>query len=102
MPATADEIAVRCESHTALRAELHRQGPLHVRERDLLLEAADALLFDEPEAQILRVEALQLLQRLEDAERRTSCEAARLRNGLEACGAHVLIIDDEPVVAIAA
>jgi hypothetical protein len=99
---TTDQTAVRCQSHTAFRAELGRQGPLHQRERELLLDAADALLFDEPEAQILRVEALQLLQRLEDNERRTAGEAARLRNALEACGALVLVVDDVEVVAIAA
>jgi hypothetical protein len=86
-----EEIVARGHAHTALRAELRRQGPLHRHERELVLEAADALLFDEPEAQWLRAEAMALLEALEVNERRTATEAARLRIALDGCGESALV-----------
>lgn len=83
---TAQDMAARCRRHTALRAELGRQGILHLQERDLLLDAADALLFDEPEGQQRKAEAIALLDALEAAERRTPDETRRLREALEGCG----------------
>jgi hypothetical protein len=68
-----------------LRAELDRQGALHIQERDLLLDAADALLFDEPDCTLRQAEALTLLDRLEAVERRTPGETSRLRAALHAC-----------------
>jgi hypothetical protein len=87
---TAD-LSTRGRSHTALRMELGRQGPLHPRERDLLVAAADALLFDEPDAELWRIEAMALLEGLEVLERRTAGEAARLRDALDGCGGEVLV-----------
>jgi len=84
------ELITRGRAHTALRAELDRQGPLHCAERDLLLAAADALLFDEPDAELWRIEATALLEGLESLERRTASEAARLRSALDGCGDGVL------------
>lgn len=85
------DLSTRGAAHTALRTELDRQGPLHRRERDLLLAAADALLFDEPDAELRRIEAIALLEGLEILERRTAGEAARLRDALDGCGGEVLV-----------
>jgi hypothetical protein len=85
------DLITRGRSHTALRTELDRQGPLHPRERDLLLAAADALFFDEPDAELWRIEATALLEGLEVLERRTAGEAARLRDALDGCGGEVLV-----------
>jgi hypothetical protein len=85
------ELITRGRAHTALRAELDRQGPLHPMERELLLGAADALLFDEPDAELWRIEATALLEGLEVLERRTAIEAARLRSALDGCGDGVLV-----------
>jgi hypothetical protein len=85
------ELSTRGQSHTALRTELDRQGPLHPRERELLLAAADALLFDEPDAELWRIEATSLLDALRILDRRTISEAARLRSALEGCGGEVLL-----------
>ena len=93
---SSPEMVARGRRHTALRAELGRQGLLHLHERDLLLDAADALLFDEPEAQQRKAEALELLDALEAAGRRTSAEAWRLWEALEGCGA------DESAAALVA
>jgi hypothetical protein len=88
--------------HTALRTELNRQGVLHARERDLVLDAADALLFDEPEALERRTAALELLAELVANERRTAGEAARLREALEGCGAVRAAEADVDAVPLAA
>jgi hypothetical protein len=80
-----EHMPLRGHAHTRLRAELDRQGALHARERRLLLDAADALLFDEPERADRRAEALHLLTRLESAERRTEAETSRLREALHGC-----------------
>jgi hypothetical protein len=87
---TTEEMVARGHSHTALRAELARQGLLHRHERELLLEAADALLFDEPEAQTRTAAALELLETLVAAGRRTTEEADRLRDALAGCGVAAL------------
>jgi hypothetical protein len=83
---TGEDMMARGRRHTDLRAELSRQGMLHLQERDLLLDAADALLFDEPEAEQRKAEAIALLDALEANERRTSDETRRLREALEGCG----------------
>jgi hypothetical protein len=81
----SQDMMARGTAHTALRAELHRQGPLHAWERELLLEAADALLFSEDGAEDRLADALALLGGLELNERRTSFEAYRLRIKLQGC-----------------
>lgn len=85
------DTVARCRQHVALRRELNRQGPLYADERELLLDAADALLFDEAEAALRRIEALELLDALEVNERRTPGETQRLRVALEGCGVAVLV-----------
>jgi hypothetical protein len=99
---TTPDLPARALWHTALRAELDRQGVLHARERELLLDAADALLFDEPEAVERRAEALELLSVLVANERRTDSEAARLREALEGCGAVVAAEAELDAVPLAA
>jgi hypothetical protein len=85
------EMTIRGRAHTTLRAELDRQGPLHPRERELLVDAADALLFDEADAELWRIEAIGLLEALEILERRTPAEVTRLRAALDGCGDGVLV-----------
>jgi hypothetical protein len=80
------DLVTRGLRHSALRRELDRQGLLFAHERELLLDAADALLFDEPEAEIRRIEALALLDALETNGRRTEGEVTRLRDDLTGCG----------------
>jgi hypothetical protein len=80
------DLITRGVRHTALRAELDRQGLLFAREREILMDAADALLFDEPEAELFRIEALALIEALEANGRRTEREALRLRDALTGCG----------------
>jgi hypothetical protein len=87
----AQEMLERGRSRTALRVELDRQGPLWPHERELLVDAADALLFDEPEADEKRWAALELLAELEANGRRTDGEADRLRDALDGCGEGVLV-----------
>jgi hypothetical protein len=87
---TTQEMIDRGRRHTAFRTELNRQGVLHAHERELLLDAADTLLFDEPEAPERWAEAMALLDALESTERRTAGETARLRDELEGCGGRVL------------
>jgi len=50
-PYDTDTLAARGRSHTQLRDLLDARAPiLHLHERELLLDAADALLFDEAAA----------------------------------------------------
>jgi hypothetical protein len=89
---TRTDMTARGAAYTALCAELRRQGPLWPAERELLLEAADALLFDEPEAAPRRAEALELLNMLVANERRTEAEATRLSTALTGCAAPVTTV----------
>ena len=51
MQHATDDLADRGRSHTRLRELLGARATiLHDRERDAILDAADALLFDEPDA----------------------------------------------------
>jgi hypothetical protein len=86
-----EDMKARCLAHTALRAEIERQGLLYAHERELLLDTADALLFDELEAQIRLEQAAELLAGLEATERRSAGETNRLRDALEGCGERVLV-----------
>jgi hypothetical protein len=96
---TGDAMEIRARGHIALRAELDRQGVLHAHERELLVEAADALLFDEPEAQERWAEALVLLDVLESVGRRTTGETTRLRDALELCGTPAVTVEITAVAA---
>jgi hypothetical protein len=92
-------MAARGRRHTELRAQLQRQGPLYADERELLLDAADALLFDEPDASVRQTQALELLEALEAGGRRSTEETARLRDALEGCGAPSMQPDDSVLAA---
>jgi hypothetical protein len=60
-----DTLAKRGRSHTRLREMLDRRSAiLHAHERDTILDAADALLFDEPDAWQKRDRARDLLAEL--------------------------------------
>jgi hypothetical protein len=89
---TTADMTARGRAYTTLCAELRRQGPLWPAERAVLLDAADALLFDEPEAAAGRAAALGLLRELEANDRRTDAEALRLREALLACAAPVTAV----------
>jgi len=82
----SQQMVERGRNHTRLRTELDRQGLLFAHERELILDAADALLFEEPEAEERRREATYLVDALEVNGRRTEGEAARLRDALDGCG----------------
>jgi hypothetical protein len=84
---TLEHMPLRGRAYMRFRAELDRQAALHRHERDLLLDAADALLFDEPESRFRRAQAQALLEGLEAAGRRTPPETSRLRDALDACAA---------------
>jgi hypothetical protein len=82
-----DVMVIRGEGHAALRAELDRQGPLHPAERDTLLQAADALLFDEQDAEQRSAAAVQMCETLVSTGRRSERETGRLLDALAQCGA---------------
>jgi len=82
----SQQMVERGRNHTRLRAELDRQGLLFAHERELILDAADALLFGEPEADERRRDAMDLLDALEANDRRTESEATRVRDALDGCG----------------
>ena len=82
-----DRLAARGRSHTQLRELLDARAPiLHAHERETLLDAADALLFDETEAPAKRAAAHALLEQLVDAERWESRPTGEARAALDGCG----------------
>ena len=64
-----------------------RAAILQPDEHQLLLEAADALLFDEPEAAAKRTAAYEMLWALVETDRWLSGPAGEVREALDACGA---------------
>jgi hypothetical protein len=86
-----EHMPLRGRAYLKLRAELDRQGALHHHERDLLSDAADALLFDEPESAVRKAEALALLDQLEAAGRRSSRETSRVRDLLHGCASEPIV-----------
>jgi hypothetical protein len=88
-PIDADRRAARALSHTRLsRLLADRAAILHRDERDVLLDAADALLFDEPDALAKRAAGHQVLAALVDNERWQPDPAAEVRSALDGCTAH--------------
>ena len=84
----ADTRSVRAHSHTRLRRLLaDRAAILHRDEHVVLLDAADALLFDEPDALAKRASGRQLLVALVDNDRWQPDPAAEVRAALDGCGA---------------
>jgi hypothetical protein len=89
MTSTSEPMTARGAHYTALLETIERQGStkLHTREREQLLEAADALLFGEPESrQVLRA-AEDLIESLETSERWSAETCDQLREHLYGCDA---------------
>ena len=68
---TTEPMTTRGAHYTALLETMDHQGSakLHAKEREQLLEAADALLFGEPEREDLLRSAESLIELLETSER---------------------------------
>jgi hypothetical protein len=86
---TAEPMTTRGAHYTALVAAIDHQGStkLHAREREQLLEAADALLFGEPENQQLLRAAEDVIESLETSERWSAESCDQLREHLYGCDA---------------
>src|SRR3954469_14558682 len=82
-----ETLAARGHSHTQLRQLLDaRESLLHGHERETLLDAADALLFCELEAEEKRAAAHDLLAHLVETGRWLAGPADEARAALDACG----------------
>ncbi|HEX5853030.1 MAG TPA: hypothetical protein VFY36_08055 [Solirubrobacteraceae bacterium] len=87
---TSDEaMAARAAHYTALLETIDHQGAtkLHPKEREQLLEAADALLFGEPDGQAQLRLAERLIESLETSERWSAESCDQLREHLYGCEA---------------
>jgi hypothetical protein len=86
---STDEMTARGAHYTALLETIDRQGAtkLHAKEREQLLEAADALLFAEPESRRLLRSAEDLIESLEASERWSAERCDQLREHLYGCDA---------------
>jgi hypothetical protein len=86
---TAEPMTARGAHYTALLETIDNQGTtkLHAREREQLLEAADALLFAEPENRRLLRSAEELIESLEASERWSAETCDQLREHLYGCDA---------------
>jgi hypothetical protein len=82
-------MTARGAHYTALIDAIDHQGvtKLHAKEREQLLEAADALLFGEPDAQRLLRSAEELIESLETSERWSAESCDQLREHLYGCDA---------------
>src|SRR3954467_7542719 len=84
----ADRWSARARSHTLLRRLLaDRAAILHRDEQRLLLDAADALLFDELDALAKQGSGQRLLGTLVDNDRWLPHPAAEVRAALDGCAA---------------
>jgi len=86
---TAEPMTARGAHYTALLETIDHQGAtkLHTKEREQLLEAADALLFGEPDSQELVRTAEALIDSLETSERWSAESCDQLREHLYGCDA---------------
>lgn len=86
---TTEPMTTRGAHYTALLETMDHQGAtkLHAKEREQLLEAADALLFGEPEREHLLRVAESLIELLETSERWSAESCDRLREHLYGCDA---------------
>ena len=86
-PTDADPRSARALSHTRLRRLLeNRSAILHSDERAVLLDAADALLFDESDAPAKRAAGLRVLAVLVENDRWQPDPAVEVRAALDGCG----------------
>ena len=86
---TAEPMTARGAHYAALLETIDHQGvaKLHASEREQLLEAADALLFGEPENRRLLRSAEDLIESLETNERWSAESCEQLREHLYGCDA---------------
>jgi hypothetical protein len=86
---TAEPMVARGAHYTALLDTIDHQGAtkLHAREREQLLEAADVLLFGEPDSERKVRWAEVLIEDLQSSERWSVESCDRLREHLYGCGA---------------
>jgi hypothetical protein len=86
---TAEPMIARGAHYTALLDTIDRRGAtkLHARQRLQLLEAADALLFGEPDSEWTVRSAEVLIEALETTERWSAESCDQLREHLYGCGA---------------
>jgi hypothetical protein len=83
-----EPLAARAQSHTRLRQLVaDRAAILHRDERELLLDAADALLFDESDCIAKLASGQELLAGLVKSDRWLSDPAAEVSAALGGCGA---------------
>jgi hypothetical protein len=84
---TTEPMTTRGAHYTALIEIVDRQGAakLHAREREQLLEAADALLFGEPESEASVRAAEALIESLETSGRWSAEGCDQLREHLYGC-----------------
>jgi hypothetical protein len=89
MMTTTEPMTTRGAHYTALIDTMDHQGAtkLHAQEREQLLEAADALLFSEPESEQLVRAAEALIESLETSERWSAESCDQLREHLYGCDA---------------
>ena len=86
MSSTSDSLADRGRSHTHLREMLDaRAALLHDHERVQLLDVADALLFDEPDAEDKLIRARALLSGMVESGRWLDGPAADVLAAIEGC-----------------
>jgi hypothetical protein len=87
MTNTVEPMNARGAHYTALLEAIDHQGAtkLHAGEREQLLEAADALLFGEPENRQLLRSAEELIESLESSERWSAESCDQLREHLYGC-----------------
>ena len=85
---TSEDLVRRGRAHTRLRELLTLRGPavLHQHERDQIVDAADALLFGEPDALERRDATLDLLDDLVEFGRWEPSAADAVGHALRACG----------------
>ncbi|MEA2266458.1 MAG: hypothetical protein QOE27_2041 [Solirubrobacteraceae bacterium] len=83
-----DQMITRGAHYTGLLAAMDSRGATKLRrdERELLLEAADELLFDEPDGDVALDRALELIAGLEESDRWSPVGAAELRRHIRGCG----------------
>jgi hypothetical protein len=86
---TAEPMIARGAHYTALLDTIDHQGAtkLHAREREQLVEAADALLFGEPDSERTVRWAEVLIEDLESSERWSVESCDQLREHLYGCAA---------------
>lgn len=87
MMTTGETMNVRGAHYTALLEAIDQQGAtkLHAKEREQLLEAADALLFGEPDNRRLLRGAEEMIESLETSGRWSAESCDQLREHLYGC-----------------